>query len=193
MAITGSGIIETDRMILRNFCRSDLGEIAEVLGHPEVMRFSLSGPYSRQQCEKFVQKCIDDYAGRGFGLYAVILKASHKLIGYCGYFVQMIDSIEEVEIGYRLHPDHWNHGLATEAAQAVRDYGFERLGCSRLISIIDPLNLASIRVAEKIGMDYEKNSVFKNTTSVRIYAVRKGKLPMQAGTSASDRSDDQTL
>ena len=67
---------------------------------------------------------------------------------------------------------YWGKGLATEAAIATRDYAFARLGITRLISIIDPENVRSIRVAEKIGMQYEKDVVFQSLP-VRIYAIDK--------------------
>ena len=67
----------------------------------------------------------------------------------------------KIEIGYRLHPNYWNKGVATEAAQAVRDHAFRDLNLSRVISLIHPENAASRRVAEKIRMQFERKTVFK--------------------------------
>jgi RimJ/RimL family protein N-acetyltransferase len=78
-----------------------------------------------------------------------------------GFFHQEIDGTSEIEIGYRLHPNYWNKGLATEAAQAVRDHAFRDLNLSRLISLIHPENAASRRVAEKIGLQLERKTVFE--------------------------------
>jgi [ribosomal protein S5]-alanine N-acetyltransferase len=69
--------------------------------------------------------------------------------------------VKEIEIGYRLHPDYWNRGLATEAARAVRRYAFEVLKLERVISLIHPENHASRRVTEKTGMKLEKTTVFR--------------------------------
>jgi len=66
--------------------------------------------------------------------------------------MQEVDGVEEVEIGYHIRRDLWGQGLATEAAQACRDYGFSQLGFDKLISLINPANIASRRVAEKNGM-----------------------------------------
>jgi RimJ/RimL family protein N-acetyltransferase len=169
----GADIIETNRLLLRRFRRRDVTGIFRVLSNAEVMRFSLNGPYSREKCEGFIEACLATYERRGTGLLAVALKESGKVIGYCGFHFQTIDSKEEIEIGYRLHPEYWNRGLATEAAKRVQDFGFEKLGFDRMISIIEARNAASIRVAEKCGMEYAKDALFKGRVPVRIYAIER--------------------
>ncbi|MSR60370.1 MAG: N-acetyltransferase [Planctomycetaceae bacterium] len=80
------------------------------------------------------------------------------MTGYCGVFQYPdVGRQPETEIGYRLARPHWGRGYATEAARALRDYGFGTLSLARLIALIDPRNAASIRVAEKIGLRYEKD------------------------------------
>ena len=111
--------IKTKRTILRRFKEDDLDDIALVMAHPDVMKFSLSGPYSKEQSEKFIHGCLSNYEKRGVGLYAVVYRGNQKVIGYCGFYFQNIDGVEEVEIGYRLHPDYWNKGLATETSKAA--------------------------------------------------------------------------
>ncbi|MEO0794253.1 MAG: GNAT family N-acetyltransferase [Verrucomicrobiota bacterium] len=165
--------LETPRLRLRWFRLSDLDAMAQVLGHPEVMRFSLSGPYDRAKTQRFLEGCQIAYEERRTGLYAVVVKETDAVIGYCGFYYQMVDYQEEVEIGYRLHPDYWSRGLATEAAAAIQDHGQRDFGYQRMISIIEAENVASIRVAEKCGLSFEKNSSFKGIP-VRIYAVTKG-------------------
>ena len=93
--------------------------------------------------------------------FAVILRENGKLIGYCGFFLQMVDGVEEFEIGYRLDPEYWGRGMATEAARAVRDHAFRDLRAARVISLILPENFASRRVAEKNGMRLEKETTFR--------------------------------
>lgn len=167
-------IIETSRLVLRNLVEADAREMFDVLGDPQVMRFSLNGPYSFQKTEQFVAGCIEGYAKRGIGLFAIVHKADQKVIGYCGFYFLTIDGVEEVEIGYRLHPAYWNQGLATEASTAVRDLGFNELGLDRLISCIEEQNAASIRVAEKNGMTHEKDSLLAGKIPVRIYSIARG-------------------
>jgi RimJ/RimL family protein N-acetyltransferase len=94
------------------------------------------------------------------------------LIGYCGFFHQQVDGTEEIEIGYRLDPDYWSRGLATEGAQAVRDHAFRDLKLPRVISLIHPDNLPSRRVAEKSGMEIEKKTVFRGFPTL-VFAISR--------------------
>jgi RimJ/RimL family protein N-acetyltransferase len=97
------------------------------------------------------------------------------VIGYCGLsrFPGRC-AAGDTEIGFRLARPFWGRGFATEAARAVRDHAFDTLALPRLIAIIDPGNLASIRVAEKIGMRYEKDVSFEGYTHPdRLYALER--------------------
>jgi RimJ/RimL family protein N-acetyltransferase len=83
------------------------------------------------------------------------------LIGYCGFLHWNLDGVDEIEIGYRLHPYYWNKGLMTEAARSVSDHAFRDLRLPRVISLIYLENIPSRRVAEKIGMTLEKQTTFR--------------------------------
>ena len=102
------------------------------------MRFSLSGPVKdKKHVKKYLQnRILDHYAKFGYGLYAVIHKSDQRFIGFTGLINQNIDDEEYVELGYRLNPNYWGKGLATEAARAVCDYAFNQLSLDPLISII---------------------------------------------------------
>jgi [ribosomal protein S5]-alanine N-acetyltransferase len=166
-------IAETSRLILRYFTRDDLDALTEIRADPEVMRFSLSGSQTRSQTRSFIEDTLLSYDMNGFGLCAVIDKANHHLIGYCGLLVWTeVDRQREIEIGYRLARSSWGKGLATEAAQATRNDGCDRLGFTRLISVIEAANVRSIRVAEKVGMRYEKDTQIKGIP-VQIYAMQR--------------------
>ena len=166
-----SSPLTTAHLKLRRFTDDDLDAIEPILSHPEVMRFSRSGPLSRNDCAKFLAWCQEQYRVHGAGLRAVEYRSTAHVIGFCGLAFQHIDGADEVEIGYRLHPDFWGRGLAPEAASAIRDYAQQVRRHRRLISIIDAKNVASIRVAEKIGMRYEKDALFKDTIPVRVYSL----------------------
>jgi len=130
----------------------------------EVMRFS-DGIQTKEWVHVWLHKCLERYQTWGFGLYAVVEQSSQNVIGYCGlFFFPDIDRQAEVEIGYRLVRSAWGQGYATEAACAVRDFAFATLGIKRLIAMIDPSNVASIRVAKKMGMHYEKDILLKGYT-----------------------------
>jgi ribosomal-protein-alanine N-acetyltransferase len=89
--------------------------------------------------------------------FAVLSRADNQLIGYCGSFHQEVDGTNEIEIGYRLHPNYWNKGLATEAAQAVRDHAFRDLNLPRVISLIHPENAASRRGGKNVDATRAQN------------------------------------
>lgn len=97
------------------------------------------------------------YRQYGFGLWATIHKATEQFIGRCGLIPWTLEGQKEVEVAYLLDKAYWGQGLATEVAEAIRDYGFTQLGLSRLICLIDPGHYASRRVAEKIGMTLEQS------------------------------------
>lgn len=130
----------------------------------DVMRFS-DGVKTEEWVNDWLHTCLERYQIWGYGPYAVLEKDRQDVIGYCGlFFFPNIDGQEEVEVGYRLVQSAWSKGYATEAAHVVRDYAFKTLGIKRLIALIDPANIASIRVAEKIGMHYEKEVMFEGYT-----------------------------
>ena len=165
--------MNSPRISLRPFEVSDLDDMYAVLSHPDVMRFSLSGPKTKTETEDFIKRCRAQYDEFGFGLLAVVYREENRVIGYCGLFRQEIDGLIELEIGYRLHPSYWGRGIATEAAGMIRDWAFANLDREKLISIIEPENTASIAVAKKIGMHFEREFLFKGQRLTHIYSLRR--------------------
>ena len=162
-------VIETPRLILRHFVGADLDALAELMADADFMRFS-SGVFTREQTATFLFDRVIAPARAGLpSQFALVLREENRLIGYCGFFRQVVDQLNEIEIGYRLHRDYWNRGLATEGAQAVRNYAFDVLKLERVISLIHPENHASRRVAEKSGMKLEKTTVFRDF-SVQVFS-----------------------
>jgi RimJ/RimL family protein N-acetyltransferase len=150
-------ILETERLLLRQFVPADLDPLYALYRDPEVRRYfpegTLSYAETREELEWFLNGHPDHPQ---LGLWATLLKPAHQFIGRCGLLPSTIDGRAEVEVAYMIAKEYWGQGLGTEAAQAVLDYGFERLGLARLICLIDAGNRASIRVATKIGMTFEK-------------------------------------
>ena len=154
-------VIETPRLRLRHFVETDLDELARLMANPDFMRFS-SGVFTREEAASFLFDRVIAPARAGLpSLFAMMVREEKPLIGYCGFYRQIVDDVEEIEIGYRLHPEYWNRGLATEAARPVRAYAFEVLKLGRVISLIHPDNHASRRVTEKNGMTLEKETTFR--------------------------------
>ena len=162
--------LETQRLILREFHQEDLHQLAPILTNPKVMKFSPTGILSVSQVQAKIDSFINSYKEFGFGKWAVIFKDSNQLIGYCGIAVEQIDKVDEREIGYRLDPEFWGRGLATEAALTTLQYGFEQLKFPYILGIVERKNVASVRVLEKLGMKYNRETVFHGV-KMDIYQV----------------------
>lgn len=164
-------ILETSRLVLREFEAGDADALTLVLGDPQSMRF-YPKPLDQAGVEQWIARNQRRYAEIGHGLWAMVLKSSGELIGDCGLTVQHVDGADEIEIGYHVRRDLWGQGLATEAARACRDYGFGRLKFDRLISLIRPENGPSRRVAEKNGMTIWKEVEWHGLRHL-VYVVRR--------------------
>jgi len=161
-------VLETERMVLRRMEKSDVENFMGIFSDPLAMRY-YPATKSRDEVEEWVRWTLGSYRDHGFGLWVAVLKDSGEFAGQCGLTVQEVEGEKEVEIGYLFLRRFWGQGLATEAARKVRDHGFA-LGYRRLISIIDPANLASRRVAEKTGLTLEKEAI-KSGKKVCVYAA----------------------
>ena len=163
--------LETERLILRSFREEDVDAMEQLFANPDFMRFSLGVFTERKQTVAFIEKVMEwDRAGIP-SQFAIVPRNEDAVIGYCG-FHHHPEVPGEVEIGYRLHPDYWNRGLITEAARAVRDHGFRDYKLSRVISLIHPDNIPSRRVAEKNGMEVEKEITFRGFPTL-MYAITR--------------------
>ena len=163
--------LQTARLNLRPFSEDDLVDLSALMANADFMRFSL-GVFSREQTAEFLEKVRErDRAGLP-SQFALILRPAKILIGFCGFFLQTVDNVEELEIAYRLDSSCWGQGIATEAARAVRDHAFEDLRLSHVISLIHPANTASRRVAEKNGMVPEKETIFRGFPTI-VFGVSR--------------------
>ena len=163
-------ILETSRLKLRYLTIRDKEALVPILSDAEVMRYSLIGVHDRRQIRQFIEQRLLSYLEYGFGLYALVYKPNQELIGYCGFFIQPIEQQKEVEIGYRLAKKYWGQGLGTEAAKAVLEYGQQRFNFKRFVCLIDPENVRSIRVAQKLGMKLEKKLIYHGL-DVQMYSL----------------------
>jgi ribosomal-protein-alanine N-acetyltransferase len=171
MRIRTVNVLETERLLLREFVTEDIDALAAVISDPETMRF-YPEPRDRAGVESWIERNRRRYQDDGHGLWAMILKSSGEVVGDCGLTRQTVEGVDEIEIGYHLRRDLWGRGLAPEAAAACRDYGFERLGVERLISLIRPENLPSRRVAEKVGLSLWKEVMWRALPHC-VYVIRR--------------------
>ncbi len=143
-------MIETSRLMIRNFAEADAEDLYAYLSLPDTYRFEPGAPISREEAQALAKE-----RSSGERFFAVILKSENTMIGHL-YF----DKIEPAafmtwELGYILNPRYRNNGFCTEAAQALVDYGFRSLHAHRIVAHCNPLNYPSWRVLEKIGMERE--------------------------------------
>jgi len=150
-------ILETQRLLLRHLNLDDLNDLYKLYQDPEIRRYFPDGVRNFEETKEELEwhmNGIPNYPH--LGLWATIHKGTGRFIGRCGLLPWEIDNILEVEIAYLLDKSFWHQGLATEAAQGILKYGFENLNLSRLICLIDPDNIASRKVAERVGMKLER-------------------------------------
>lgn len=149
-------VLETDRLFLRELTLDDVDKLLRIFSDPEAMRY-YPATKDREETVQWVDWNVKSYGEHGYGLWAAIRKDTMSFAGQCGLVMQRdVDESDEVEIGYSFVRAHWNCGFATEAAIACRDFGFRDLNLGHLVSLIHPDNGASKRVAEKVGMSFEK-------------------------------------
>jgi RimJ/RimL family protein N-acetyltransferase len=167
--------LETDRLLLRRMDMNDAVAMVRLFGHPEVMRFGV-GAQTEEWVRDWLVESLLSYEEKGYGPLAVVKKTNNDVIGYCGlFYFSDIRGRPEIELGYRFIWPVWGFGYATEAASAVRDYAFNTLGIERLISLIDPYNVASVGVAQKLGMVYEADVMLPGYTHPdHVYFIEKG-------------------
>lgn len=141
-------MLETERLILRPPQLQDLDRWAEFASDPEATRY-LGGPMTRSMAWRALMSMAGSWALNGYAMFSVIEKASGRWMGRVGPW--MPDGWPGTEVGWSLHRDAWGRGYATEAARAAMDFAFETLGWDDIIHCIDPLNVASQKVAQALG------------------------------------------
>ena len=162
--------IETARLRLRPLQAADVAPLAELWADPQVTRY-MGGPRDPAQVRQTLEEDLASGNVETFDLWPVIEKATGQVVGHCGLLEKEVAGRDEIELVYVLHPSVWGQGYATEIAGALRDDALDRLGLTRLISLIDPENTASERVARKVGLRLERETVRPGGKRMRVYVV----------------------
>lgn len=166
-------ILETQRLLLRHFVVSDLDNLFSFYSDPEVIKYIPDAPRTYEETKEELEWFMNGHPRfPELGLWATIYKETGQFIGRCGLIPWTIDEKNEVEVAFALSKAYWGQGLATEVAQALVEYGFEHLQLSRLICLIEHGNQASIKVATKIGMTFEKEGE-DDIGPFLVYAMNK--------------------
>jgi RimJ/RimL family protein N-acetyltransferase len=145
---------ETVRLVLRPWEAADARRLVEIFADPGVTEFPWGRPLVPSEVLNLLADWLRHWETQGFGLWAAVDRASSEVIGPVGLSLPMFlpEVLPTPEVGWRLHPDWWGKGLATEAATAALDYGFDELHLDRIVSAPQPANERSCRVAERLGM-----------------------------------------
>lgn len=149
--------IETPRLILRNWAEVDISEFARLNSDDRVMEYFLK-KLSYQETIDFYNRIQEEFEAHGFGLYAIERKKDHSFIGFVGLHnvTFEVDFAPTVEIAWRLFPEFWGEGYASEAAKACLKYAKEQLKLKEIVSFTSLPNKRSERVMQKIGMKLVK-------------------------------------
>lgn len=167
-------MIETDRLILREFKTSDLDALHKVIGDSENMKY-YSQQFDREKVRLWIEKSIERYNIFGFGLWAVCLKEAGELIGDCGLTMQNINAFIRPEIGYHIRLDLQKKGYAKEAAKAVRDWVFKNTMFNAIFSYTTEDNIGSINTAISYGCSKVDEYIDEEGRKIVVYSITKDK------------------
>lgn len=163
--------IETDRLILRHLTIADALELFRTVGDPTVMRYWEGGEdKSIKSTEQRIIEIENHWKTHGFGDWGIIEKESDGLIGFSG--LHYIADMAEVNIGYVLKKSKWRQGFGVETCQAVLDVGFRELGLPVIVTVIWPENIASIKLAERLGLNFWKKFIWQGGERVTYRIFR---------------------
>lgn len=164
-------ILETERLRLRGFEQADAPAFARLNSNAEFLTYLGDGqPLNEADSWRVLAFLMGHWALRGFGMWLVEEKDSGDFVGRIG--LHYPHGWPAIELGWGIHPEHWGKGYAREAAIACGHWGFQNLELESLISVIDPRNQNSIKVAERIGEQYDRTEFVKDRDCL-IYMVTR--------------------
>lgn len=165
-------IIETNRLILREYTLDDFDNLYEIVSDPETMRH-YPKPFDEERTRGCIEWNLENYKNYGFGLWAVTLKKTGEFIGDCGISIQNIDGELLPEIGYHIHKKYWRRGFGSEAARAVRDWAFENTDYNCIYSYMKYTNVGSYSTAIANGMRKVKEYQDEKNKISYAYAITR--------------------
>lgn len=165
-------ILETPRLYLREMTVDDASNAYGLNLDPDVVKYTGDVSFvSVDEAREFLAN-YDHYKKYGFGRWAVIEKMNHEFLGWCG--LKYTPEDDEFDIGFRFLKKYWNKGYATEAAKPCIEFGFNKWDMQVIVGRAMKENIGSIKVLEKIGLTYSRDSKCGGEPGV-IYSIEKGK------------------
>ena len=168
-------IIVTERLVLREVNINDADFILDLLNSKGWLQFiGDRNVRSLPDAEKYIaDRIVKNYIDHGLGLYLVELKTSGTAIGLCGLIKR--DTLDDIDIGFAFLPEYNGFGYAFEAAISTLQFAFESLEINRLVAITTPDNINSIKLLEKIGMQFEKKILFEEKEELFLFGITNQK------------------
>jgi RimJ/RimL family protein N-acetyltransferase len=160
---------------------ADLDAMTSLLGDPDVMWVN-PRPFTRDEVRRWIENSMRLYRERGFGMWLLSLTETGEFVGECGLVPQEVEGTTQIEVAYRILPAFQGRGLATEAARAALGFAHAVIELDRVVAMIDPRNVASQRVAAKLGLTYASDVVAGGKTLL-VYSTDR-----RAGHDAAGRS-----
>lgn len=148
--------ITTERLILRPAAADDVASVFAIYGDPETNRYNPAGPLTDLgQAEAALARWLLHWTEHGFGQWAITTQeAPDRVIGFGGITLYPYNDVERINLGYRFAVSAWGQGFATEIARAALQFAFVELDQPQVYGVVRPAHTASIKVLEKIGMQY---------------------------------------
>ena len=165
-------ILETERLILRELQPDDAPFMLELLNEPSyILNIADRGVRDLDGARRYLEdRWRASYRQHGFGLWVVVERSSGMATGLCGLVRR--DGLEDVDIGYAFLPAFWGRGYAIESALGVKAHARDVVGLTRLVAIVVPQNVPSIRVLERLGMSAERTLRLPGeSTDLVLYAM----------------------
>ena len=167
-------IFQTPRLILRQFTEADALLILALNSDPEIVKYVHEPTLkSEEQAKKILLDIILPQYKNNLGRWAIHTKDTNDFIGWCG--LKYRPGLDEIDLGYRLMQKAWGKGYATEAAQHSLNFGFNNLNLKLITGRAHVDNIASIKVLEKIGMDFISEGIVDDC-QVRTYTKSNPKF-----------------
>ncbi len=165
--------LETARLILRPFSIEDAPFVFDLVNDPAWLEHIGDRKVrTLEDAREYLRNgTLAMYERLGYGMYVVTLKGTGQSIGTCGLIKR--DALEDVDIGFAFLPEYRGQGFALESAEAVLEHGVRALGMKRIVAIVSANNQRSIRVLEKIGLEFERMIMLPgDTEEIALYAYR---------------------
>jgi ribosomal-protein-alanine N-acetyltransferase len=168
---------ETARLLHRAMTADDAEAFLALNSDPDVMRYTGEPLLTSLDAAREALANYPDFDTVGYGRWACVLKETGQVIGFCG--LKWLDDVGEVDVGYRLMPEFWGRGLASEACAASVAFGFDVIGLESIVGFVLPDNAASIRVLEKCGLRRDGELIEDGFRALR-YVVDKPRSGAEA-------------